>query len=81
MSDITILFISARQSDDDVLIALNICGDDYIKTPIATIKAVCEVLQVTGEKKDTLNKVNVIEAKAEMIDNLIGNMFHTTFNK
>ena len=28
-----ILFISARQSDDDVLIALSIGGDDYIKKP------------------------------------------------
>ncbi len=33
MSDIPILFISARQSDDDILIALNIGGDDYIKKP------------------------------------------------
>lgn len=32
-SDIPILFISARQSDDDVLIALNIGGDDYIRKP------------------------------------------------
>lgn len=32
-SDFPILFISARQSDDDVLIALNIGGDDYIKKP------------------------------------------------
>lgn len=31
--DIPILFISARQSDDDVLIGLNIGGDDYIKKP------------------------------------------------
>lgn len=31
--DTPILFISARQSDDDVLIALNIGGDDYIKKP------------------------------------------------
>ncbi len=30
---IPILFISARQSDDDVLIALSIGGDDYIKKP------------------------------------------------
>ena len=29
--NLPILFISARQSDDDVLIALNIGGDDYIK--------------------------------------------------
>lgn len=34
-SDVPILFISARQSDDDVLIALNIGGDDYIKKPYA----------------------------------------------
>ena len=32
-SDIPILFVSARQSDDDVLIALNIGGDDYVKKP------------------------------------------------
>ena len=31
--DMPILFISARNSDDDVLIALNIGGDDYIKKP------------------------------------------------
>ncbi len=31
--EMPILFISARQSDDDVLIALNIGGDDYIKKP------------------------------------------------
>lgn len=30
---IPILFISARTSDDDVIIALNIGGDDYIKKP------------------------------------------------
>lgn len=41
-----ILFISARQSDDDVLNALNIGGDDYIKKPytltivLAKVKAV-----------------------------------------
>lgn len=31
--DIPILFISARTSDDDILTALNIGGDDYIKKP------------------------------------------------
>ena len=31
--DMPILFVSARTSDDDVLIALNIGGDDYIKKP------------------------------------------------
>lgn len=33
--DMPIFFISARTSDDDVLIALNIGGDDYIKKPYA----------------------------------------------
>ena len=32
-SDIPIIFISARQSDDDMLTALQIGGDDYIKKP------------------------------------------------
>ena len=31
--DVPILFISARTSDDDVLLALNIGGDDYIRKP------------------------------------------------
>lgn len=45
-SDIPILFISARQSDEDILTALNIGGDDYIKKPytlsvlLAKVKAV-----------------------------------------
>ncbi|MNH28145.1 Sensory transduction protein regX3 [compost metagenome] len=33
MTDIPILFISARTSEDDVLIALDIGGDDYIHKP------------------------------------------------
>lgn len=46
--DMPILFISARTSDDDVLIALNIGGDDYIKKPytlnilLAKVKAVLD---------------------------------------
>lgn len=52
-----------------------------IKTPVATIKAACEVLQVTEEKDDTLRKIDVIAGKAEMIDNLISNMFHATMEE
>ncbi len=44
--DVPILFISARNSDDDVLLALGIGGDDYISKPyslnvlLAKVKAV-----------------------------------------
>ena len=47
-----ILFVSARQSDEDVLVALNIGGDDYIKKPynlsvlLAKVKAVLKRLEV-----------------------------------
>ncbi|MBO4604387.1 MAG: response regulator transcription factor [Clostridiales bacterium] len=44
--DMPILFISARKSDDDILTALNIGGDDYISKPftlnilLAKVKAI-----------------------------------------
>jgi two-component system response regulator RegX3 len=49
--DVPILFISARTSDDDMLLALNIGGDDYIKKPyslsvlLAKVKAVLKRYQ------------------------------------
>lgn len=51
-----ILFISARTSDDDVLTALNIGGDDYIKKPytlnilLAKVKAILKRYE-QNEKK------------------------------
>lgn len=57
-SDIPILFISARQSDEDVLVALNIGGDDYIKKPytlsilLAKVKAVLKRLPEKGGKAE-----------------------------
>ncbi len=55
-SDIPILFISARQSDEDILVALNIGGDDYIKKPytlsilLAKVKAVLKRLPGKGRE-------------------------------
>lgn len=55
--DIPILFISARTSDDDKIIALNIGGDDYIQKPyslgvlLAKVKAVLK----RCSKKETSN--------------------------
>lgn len=60
-SDIPIFFISARESDEDVLIALNIGGDDYIKKPytlsilLAKVKAVLKrIPSYAGEKRDNV---------------------------
>ena len=59
-SDIPILFISARQSDDDVLIALNIGGDDYIKKPytlsvlLAKVKVILRRNASSGKKEDSV---------------------------
>jgi len=47
-TNVPILFISARQSDDDMLLALSIGGDDYIQKPyslsvlLAKVKVVLE---------------------------------------
>lgn len=56
--DIPILFISARQSDDDILIALNIGGDDYIKKPysLSVLLAKVNVILKRMEKNDEKNQ-------------------------
>ena len=52
-----------------------------IKTPVSTIKATCEVMQVTEQNENTKEKINVILNKADMIDQLVGNMFHATMEE
>ena len=59
-----------------------------MKTPIATIKATCEVMKLKArnwenesEKADILEKAGIIELKSDMIDQLIGNMFHATLEE
>ena len=54
-----ILFISARQSDDDVLIALSIGGDDYIKKPYSLSVLLAKV-------KVNLNRVEQLKKLKEM---------------
>lgn len=57
VTNVPILFVSARSSDDDVLIALNIGGDDYIHKPyslsvlLAKVKAVLK--RYRGMQDDT----------------------------
>lgn len=52
-----------------------------IKTPVSTIKATCEVMQLTVKNQDTLHKIDVIMNKADMIEQLIGNLFHATMEE
>jgi two-component system response regulator RegX3 len=47
-TDIPILFISARQSDDDKLLALSIGGDDYIQKPYSLAVLLAKVKAVLG---------------------------------
>ena len=64
-TDIPILFISARTSEDDMLVGLNIGGDDYIPKPysltmlLAKVKAVLKRLKRTAANSDILNFGNV----------------------
>lgn len=70
--DMPILFISARTSDDDILTALNIGGDDYIKKPytlnvlLAKVKAVLSRYEKTAE----LGK-NISDKDIKLTDEMI----------
>ncbi len=67
-----------------------------IKTPVATIKAICELLlaKLDGVNTDaqqgataatviaeSIEKIEVIDSKADVIDALIGNLFHATLEE
>ena len=54
--DVPIIFISARSSDDDVLIALNIGGDDYIKKPYTLSVVLAKVRVVLKRYQNTVSK-------------------------
>lgn len=64
-TNIPILFISARTSDDDMLLALNIGGDDYIQKPyslsvlLAKVKAVLRRYQDKASTLDTYTYGNL----------------------
>lgn len=61
-----------------------------IKTPIATIKAICELLEAkwmeesraeSDKKEKEKEKIAIIYQKADMVDQLISNMFHATLEE
>ena len=76
-TNIPILFISARTSDDDKIIALNIGGDDYVQKPyslgvlLAKVKAVLKRFgqAVPAEYSDGYLTVNFI-SKKELFENV-----------
>ena len=61
--DTPILFISARQSDDDVLVALNIGGDDYIKKPY-TLSVLLAKVKVQLKRLETMKQLGGTSAQA-----------------
>ena len=57
-----ILFISARQSDDDVLIALSIGGDDYVKKPYSLSVLLAKVKVMLKRIGQTYPSASIQEA-------------------
>jgi len=52
-----------------------------IKTPIASIKAVTELMLVKAADEKEITRLNTITAKAEQVNALITNMFHATLEE
>lgn len=52
-----------------------------VKTPLSTIKATCEVLQLKEKDLDTIEKINIIAAKVEVMDALVENLFQATMEE
>jgi two-component system, OmpR family, response regulator RegX3 len=59
-----ILFISARQSDDDVLIALNIGGDDYIKKPYS-LSIILAKVKVILKRYESMNSQSLSQSETK----------------
>lgn len=52
-----------------------------IKTPVASIKAMTEFLQLTTDDEGQRETLSSINSKADRIDKLISNMFHATLEE
>ena len=52
-----------------------------IKTPVATIQATCEVMEMKYKDEDIREKVSVIRSKASSVEHLIDNMFKATLDE
>ena len=76
-TNIPILFISARTSDDDKIVALNIGGDDYVQKPyslgvlLAKVKAVLKRYGQADGYSDGRLTVNFSSKKVEVNGNAV----------
>lgn len=52
-----------------------------IKTPVASIKAVSELMLMQAKNDKVIKQVNTINSKAEQIDLLVTDMFHATLEE
>lgn len=52
-----------------------------IKTPVASIRAVAEVMALSALDKKMKDQLEIIEVKADQIDSLISNLFHATLEE
>jgi len=74
-SDVPILFISARTSDDDMLLALNIGGDDYIQKPYSLAVLLAKVKAVLKRYKADENELSEFVSGSLLIDFVSGDVF------
>ena len=76
-TNIPILFISARTSDDDKIVALNIGGDDYVQKPyslgvlLAKVNAVLKRYGQAEEYSDGRLTVNFASKQVEVAGNAV----------
>lgn len=52
-----------------------------IKTPVSTIKALCEILMIKLHDNENIAKIETINQKTDQIDHLISDMFHATLEE
>ena len=52
-----------------------------IRTPVASIKAMADFLELTTEDKDSKETLASINSKADRIDKLVSNLFHATLEE
>lgn len=68
---------NANQSKKELVASLS----HDIKTPVASIKAVTELLLLKTQDKNVEKQLIIINLKAEQINSLITNMFHATLEE